>query len=265
MAKIGMIPNKIIETDAKIKKINKKIAKHLKKINVMFAKSDEKVAYYFEEIDQNIIFSYNANITFYAASTIKLLAALYCFDNNCNLNETLTITKEDIKNGSGIICKENELPKTYKLEELLEYIIRYSDNTAYIKVVNYIGKENLIAYGQSLGAKHTLEGKDLFGITNCSDLKCYWQRFYEIDVPKLKDWLETPVYKIIKHPDFDKYAFCRKYGSFGIAYHETGIALDKHPYYLIILTQKSQSKKSQKFINKVAKELIYVHHLLQEE
>ena len=62
----------------------------------------------------------------------------------------------------------------YTIGELVKLSIVESDNTAYIKLVDLIGKDVIKEYGNKLGAIHTMEGVDSFGITNANDLKCYF-------------------------------------------------------------------------------------------
>lgn len=248
-------------------KINQKwIKRKLNHLNIRFVKSNEKVAYYYEDIKTNTVFSFNANTTFYAASTIKILPIIYLFEKKINLEQELEITKEDIKQGSGILKEEKILPKKYTILKLMKYSIQNSDNTAYIKLVNWIGKENLIQYGKNLGATHSLEGKDLFGITSCNDLICYWKSFFKIqqEHPEIKEWFLNPTYQIIQQKSIDHNEFLRKYGSFDIAYHECGIVFNKNPYFLIILTQKGESKKSKKFVNYTAKNISKIHKKLNQ-
>ena len=134
-----------------------------------------KVAFYYEDLNNNIL-SFNEDICFYAASTIKRLLCLLLFkladEKSIDLNNKVLVTKEDITSGSGAI-KDQKEAKEYTIEKLIELCIIESDNTAYIELMNLIGKERVIEFGTSLGAIHTLEGKDLYGITNCLDMIKY--------------------------------------------------------------------------------------------
>lgn len=239
----------------------KKIKKRLDKLNIMFVKNEEKVAYYYENINKKIAFSFNESITFYAASTIKILVLLYIYNNKMHLEKEITITEEDIKQGNGVLKDELDLPKKYTLKELLMYTIKYSDNTAYLKLVDFIGKEKLLTYAHNLGAEHTFEGKDNFGITNCLDMLKYWSRLWEIlkENPEIEDWLLNPEYAIIKSKNIKSGHFYKKYGAFDIAFHECGVVDGKDPYFLFILTQKGENKKSKRFINKTAKKIEKIH------
>lgn len=232
----------------------------------MFVKSKEKVAYYYEEIENNIAISFNETITFYAASTIKLLIVLYLYEAKIDLTKTLKITKEDIKRGSGII-KLDTLPASYTIKELAIRTIKYSDNTAYIKLVEWITKEKLQKYSKKIGLLHGLEGKDFFGITSVNDMKKILEKIYEYskEDKELKEALENPTYKIIESKNISHQKFLRKYGSFGIAYHEVGVVESEHPYYLIIMTQKGENSKTKRFINRASKKIAKIHHMIQRE
>ena len=161
------------------------------------------------------------------------------------------ISKEDLITGSGVL-KNNLTFKSYTIEELIKYTLVESDNTAYIKLLKYVGKEKIIKYGKSLGAIHTFEGKDSYGITNCNDMMVYWKELIKYiksskNRNKIKDYLLNPTVKYVKN---DKYI--RKYGEYDIAYHETGYVDNEKPYYLMILTQINKENYKEKFINKVA-------------
>lgn len=253
--------------EVKTKTNHRKIQKKLYHLNLKFLKSKEKVAYYYYDINHDITFSFNENICFYSASAIKVLVCLYLFKqasmNYIDLDGKIWISKEDLRPGTGIIKNQKE-DTEYTIRDLIKYTLTESDNTSYIKLVNYVTKEKLMEFGESLGALHTLEGKDLFGITNCYDMDKYWKEVYRFIKEdslgeEFKSYLENPSFQII---DLDK-PFYRKYGSFGIAYHECGFVEDENPFLLFILTQKNELKNKKKFVNKAAKKIYQIHQLVQ--
>ncbi len=177
--------------------------------------------------------------------------------------------KEDFKDGSGVI-KDNKEKLDYTIRELIYFTLKESDNTAYIKLVEYVTKEKIIEFGKSLGALHTLEGKDLFGIVSSFDMMIYLEALYKyfqtetILSKELKKWMINPSYEIIDSQNVNYKEFVKKYGSFGIAYHEVGIVYDDNPYILIILTQKNEKEEQvkKKYINVVAKKILKIHKIL---
>ena len=255
---------------------NKYIKRKICNLNKFLLKQNEKVSYTYKNLITNDIISFNYEICFYSASSIKFLVCLYIYikaEKKPNiLEEKLTFADEDFKQGSGTL-KKNKNIKECTIRDLIYYVLKESDNSAYIKLVNYVTKEKLIEYGKSLGAFHTLEGKDLFGITNSSDMTIYLEALYKYLNTntklsnELKKVMQDPSYKIINQNSIDNNLFVRKYGSFGIAFHEVGIVYDKTPYILIILTQKNELKDSKKvkYINKVAYKINKIHKLIRKE
>ena len=247
-----------------------KIKKKIQKLNNMYMKQNEKVSYYYEDINTGSIISYNSSILFYAASTIKILVCTLLLEkaenNNIDLNKKILIAMKDLKQGSGII-KNQKKDTYYTILELIKLAISESDNTAYIKLVNYVGKDTLEKYGKSLGAKHTLEGKDLFGLINCDDMIIYWKKIYNfINTSKygklFHKYLSNPSFNIIKKKYIGNNNFVKKYGCYEIAYHETGYVEDSNPFYLIILTQKFKTFDKEKFLNKTAQIIYDIHKLI---
>ena len=213
-----------------------------------------KVAFYYEDLNDNVL-SFNEDICFYAASSIKVLVCLLIYklsdEGKINLSDKLLVTSEDIFEGSGVIKNQSE-DTEYTIEKLIELCLVESDNTAYIKLVKYVGKESLINFGKELGAIHTLEGKDSYGIVNCSDMKIYWKEIINYvnnseNGKKMKNYLLNPSIKLIKNENY-----LRKYGKFDIAYHEAGYVDSDKPYYMFVLTQLNNFDYKEEFINKVA-------------
>ena len=172
-------------------------------------------------------------------------------EKSIDLNNKVLVTKEDITSGSGAI-KDQKEAKEYTIEKLIELCIIESDNTAYIELMNLIGKERVIEFGKSLGAIHTLEGKDLYGITNCLHMIKYWKEIIKYieknnNGSKFKNYLLNPSVKLIKNDNY-----IRKYGLCDLAYHEVGYVYSDKPYYLIILTQPNKKEYKEEYINRIA-------------
>ena len=238
---------------------NEVVIKKLSELNNMYTNEylkNNKVAFYYED-KKNNIFSFNKDICFYAASSIKILVCLLLYrlidESKVDINEKILVKLEDLKQDTGII-KFNTEDKEYTIGELIKLCIVESDNTAYIKLVNYVGKDKLEEYGKSLGAKHTMEGIDLFGIINCTDMLVYWKEVKDyIENGKhgleFKDYLSNPSVKLINVLNNN---FVRKYGSWDIAYHEAGYVESDNEYYLMVLTQINKEEYKEEFINKTA-------------
>lgn len=251
-------------------KINE-IRDNFLELNTLYLRQNEKVAYYYEDINTGTILSYNSDILFYAASSIKILVCVMLLemaqDNKIDLEEKLLVTKDDLKQDTGIIKYQKE-DTYYTIRELIKLTIIESDNTAYIKLVNYVGKDNLKEYGNLLGALHTMEGKDLFGLINCDDMAIYWKKVRDFiqnnnELGKeFHKYLSNPSFEIVNKENIGNNNFVKKYGSWDIAYHECGYVEDTNPYYMVILTQKFKCEDKEKFVNETAKKIHKIHKLI---
>ncbi len=245
------------------------IRQELASLTSMYIQNKEKVSFYYEELATGIIYSFNEEILFYAASAIKILVCLMLLEqasrNEINLNEPILVTMDDLKQDTGIIKFQTQ-DTTYTIQELIRLAIVESDNTAYIKLVNMVGKQQLEEYGKSLGAKHTMEGKDLFGLINATDMAIYWKKIASFINENqygslFKEYLSHPSFKIIEDTSLDNTPFIRKYGSWDIAYHEAGIVETDNPFILIILTQKNKCDDKEAFVNHTAKTLYKINKM----
>lgn len=246
------------------------IKKEFERLTFLYLQQNEKVAYYYEDINTGNIMSYNSDILFYAASSIKILVCVMLLElaeeGKVVLSDKLLVTMDDLKQDTGVIKFQKE-DTYYSIKELIRLTIQESDNTAYIKLVNYVGKDNLENYGKSLGALHTMEGRDLFGLINCEDMVIYWKKVKSfIDSSKygkeFEEWLINPSFSIVESESIGNNLFVKKYGSWDIAYHEAGYVLDENPFYLIILTQKFKCEDKEEFVNETASEVYKIHKLI---
>ena len=255
---------------------DKNLLKIIKKIDDLCLKEtfkSNKVSFLYKNISDNTIMSFNPDICFYAASTLKILICLMIIEKvekkELNMTDKILITMSDLKQDTGIIKYQKE-DTYYTLEELLRLTIVESDNTSYLKLVNILGKENIKKYGKKIKAKHTFEGKDLFGITSSNDMLIYLEQIKKyIDSNNkysnlFKEWLSNPKEKLIKDKSINNKNYIRKYGSYDIAYHEVGYVEDENPYYLIILTQLNKKNYKEKFINELASLITNFHNYINK-
>jgi len=250
----------------------KLLKNEIMELNNIYMQSNEKVSYYYEDISTGSILSYNSDILFYAASAIKILVSVMILEladtGEIDLDEKILVSLEDLKHDTGIIKFQKE-DTYYSIKELVKLTIVESDNTAYIKLVNYVGKDKLEEYGKSLGAKHTMEGRDLFGLINSDDMIIYWKKIKSfIDNSKLGrefyEWLSNPSFSIVESNSICNNTFVKKYGSWDIAYHEAGYVCDENPFYLIVLTQKFKCDDKENFVNDTASRVYKIHKLIHK-
>lgn len=274
MSGMNLVMEYKIDSFSNIK--DKYLKRKIYNLNKYLLKQNEKVAYAYKNLVTNDMLAFNFETCFYSASAIKFLVCLYLYEQAESdiriLDKKVTLTQDDFKGGSGVL-KNNQEKLEYTVRELIYYSLKESDNTAYIKLVNLVTADKLKEYGMGLGTKHTLEGKDLFGITSASDMMIYLTHLFEYFKTEsklsneLKSYMANPTYEVVNDKSINNKPFIRKYGRFGIAFHEVGIVLDKEGYILIILTQKNEldDKVKIKYVNEVAMKITKIHNLLKDK
>ena len=77
----------------------------------------------------------------------------------------------------------------------------------------------------------------------------------------LRDLTRSTSVKLIDDESINNDIYCRKYGSYGIAYHEAGVVMNGEPYILIIMTQLNEKDYKNEFINDAAALISDLHNL----
>ena len=146
------------------------IKQELSKLKEKYNIDDISISYY--DLNLGFEYKYNENIKYYAASTMKSLAALYIYDkawnDEINLDDTITYTSK-YKWGASKFMQSHKYGDAITIRELVKYSVIVSDNSSYQMLVDYIGKSNLREYGKSLGASLTMSGSDNFGYIDVND------------------------------------------------------------------------------------------------
>lgn len=201
------------------------------------------VAVYYEDLGSGFDFKYNENEVIYGASLIKLVDALYLYDNHIDLNDTKLYEAKYIK-GSSKGMDTRKVGEEITLHDLMKYSLTVSDNTAHVMLVDYIGYNTLRDYGRSLGATAILSGVggEKYGNQTATDTNIYLKKAYEI-------MTNTNVYdygnllREYMSNDYQNYLFlenetniAHKYGSYSNYFHDIGIVFDENPYTISILT-----------------------------
>lgn len=106
-----------------LKDKQEELKKYYLELNTMYLKQKEKVAYYYEDINTGSILSYNSDILFYAASSIKILVCVMLLEmaenKKISLEDTLLVTMNDLKQDTGII-KFQKQDTYYTIKDLLD-------------------------------------------------------------------------------------------------------------------------------------------------
>lgn len=217
------------EVTEDIKKLTASLDNLLKKYNVFVN---------YEDLNTGFLYKYKEDEMVYGASLIKLVDALYLYDNKVDFNETVTYESKYIKKYSSGMDKRT-IGEKVSLKDLMNYSLSVSDNTAHMMLIDYIGYNNLKSYGKSLGANAILSGSDKYGNQTASDTNIYLKKAYEImtkydNGSLLKEYMSND-YQNHLYLDNEK-SIAHKYGSHDIYFHDIGIVFDENPYTISILT-----------------------------
>lgn len=219
-------------------------------VNNLIVKNNYKASVYYEDMTTGFTYTYNPKTVYYGASLIKLVDALYlinqAIDGNIDLDiETITYTAS-YKKAFSSGMQTHQFGDKVTLRNLIHYAISVSDNSAHMMLYDYIGRENLRAYGTSLGAKNILTaGTDKFGNQTVEDTNIYLKEAYKIITeneefgPFLKDIMDNNVRNSFNTDTikiYHKYGACDPY-----YYHDIGLNLETHPYAISILTLHENS------------------------
>ena len=215
--------------------LEEKLTSYLENYNVSVA---------FKDINTGYSYSYNSDKNYYAASTIKMLDAIYIYLNayngNLNLDAEVTYLAKH-KMGSSLKMKDYKIGDKVSLRKLVEYAITVSDNTAHNMLVDYIGKNTLKEFGQSLGATTTLVGNDIFGTINNHDSMIYLETLNNLINnsgelgEELKSYFVNSDQNYLNFPN-EGISASQKYGEYNSYYHANGIVYTENPYVVSILT-----------------------------
>lgn len=218
------------------------------------------------DLKTGFTYAYKADNALYAASTIKLLDALYIYtkasNNELSLDETI-VYSENYREGASKGMSKHQYGEEISLRTLVKYAIIYSDNTAHRMLLNYIGFNTLKSYGNSLGAKYTLIGGDNFGEISADDAIIYLKNIYDFIKNnqelgnELKSYMLEAEENALKYPGLNV-DVAHKYGEYNEYFHDIGIVYDENPYLIAILTTHGNNDYF-KIVNDISKRINDLH------
>lgn len=225
-----------------------------------------QVSIYYEDILTGFTYTYNPKTIYYGCSLIKLVDALYLINKaivgEIDLDkETITYTA-NYKASDSIKMAKRKIGEKVSLRDLIDYAISVSDNTAHFMLIDYIGINNLKAYGKSLGAKVILTGGDSFGNQTAEDTNIYLKEAYKIINenseygPFLKKIMDNNERNAFNKENIKIY---HKYGSYGPNYHDIGLSLENYPYTISILTLH-ENKNYIEVVQNIHEKIIRLHN-----
>lgn len=251
--------NNCLAKEFEVTEVTEEITNLQSELNTMLKKYN--VAVYYEDLNSGFDFKYSENEVIYGASLIKLVDALYLYDNDIDFNNTMKYESKYIK-ASSKGMDTRTIGEEVTLKDLMNYALSVSDNTAHVMLVDYIGYNTLRDYGRSLGATAILNGVggEKYGNQTASDTNIYLKRAYEImteeDGKYLKEFMSN---------DYQNHLFlenekdiAHKYGSYSNYFHNIGIVFDENPYTISILTMHGNGNYKE-VINNIHKKINEMH------
>lgn len=218
-------------------------------INTYIINNNYRTSVLYEDLTTGFSYSYKSSSVYYGCSLIKIVDALYLINRviagEIDLDtETVTYTANYKKSFSRGMATRN-FGENVTLRDLIDYAITYSDNSAHLMLIDYIGFNTLKEYGKSLGAKVILTGGDKFGNQTTEDTTIYLKEAYRI-ITENEEY--GPFLKRIMGNDnrnsfnTDTIRIYHKYGSYKENYHDIGLSLDdENPYAISIFTLHENS------------------------
>lgn len=204
------------------------------------------VSVVYEDVNIGFKYFYNEEKDYYAASTIKLLGAMYIYEkaynNEIDLNYTLEYNSK-VRRGSSSGMSKYEYGDMVSIRELVKYSVVLSDNTAHNMLVKFIGVSKLREYGLSLGAKLTHTSNDLFGYIDGIDANIYLNKVYDVinNIGELGEELKSYLLSAEQNSlNLEEKGIVagHKYGEYKSLYHDIGIVYDDNPYLIAVLTEE---------------------------
>lgn len=207
---------------------------------------DGELSVYYKDLVTGYSVEYRADEIYQTASVIKAPYVKYLMESGVDQTKKLKMTK---KQGGSKYIDNQPLGTEFTVGELMEYAIRYSDNTAYYMLNQEFGFKGFNEYAESIGVSSNAMRacvlqfpKPRFGYLSARDAGLYFEdiaRFIEKgsdDAKKLKTWLtSTTAAGQFTAALGETYAVAHKYGEQGSqAYHDAAIVYAPHPYVLVI-------------------------------
>lgn len=236
-----------------------------------YLKDNYNTSVIYEDLNLAFSYSYNSDVVYYAASTIKTLDALYIYTKaaagELNLDETMKYT-QNYKWPSSKEMSKHKYGDEITLRDLVKYTVTVSDNSAHQMLVSYIGRSNLKEYGLSLGAENTLVGGDNFGNISANDAIIYMKELNKFinnnqELGKeLQSYFLEAEQNDLAIEELNIQA-AHKYGEYSYYYHDIGIVYDENPYVIAILTTEGKGDFEAK-VRDINKHVYELHRLYND-
>lgn len=261
-------------------------------IKELCASSGGRVSFMYIDLETGYSVEYRADRSYQAASVIKAPYVKWLLSSGVDGSEKLTMVSGDKQGGSGIIDKEASGTR-FTVSQLMEYAIRYSDNTAYYMLNKRFGFKDFNTYAADLGITANQAGncvlsfpRPRFGYLSARDIALYMEDIAKYiatgtaDAQRLKTWMmssseerqltdafsdKNVLYRDNQPIDFH-HDVAHKYGdtkNIENAFHDGAIVFADKTFVLSVATSLEPfTKESVEVFHELAFQINKIHHAL---
>ena len=243
------------------------------RLEELLKRLQSRASIYYKDLESGMTIEYLADKQYQAASVIKAPYIHYLMEfEEIDPSEKLTLK---VKQGGSKYIDDFAVGTQFTVEDLLQYTILHSDNSAYYLLSERYGFKGFNSYAAGLGIQ-TIQSTPLqfpkprFGYLTARDAAIYFEDIYhfiESDTPnaqKLYTYLTSTTYqKQITAALGDKYAVAHKYGEQGDqGYHDAAIVYAPQPYVLTIFTTLTpETQETLGYFQEIARLIDNIHIL----
>ena len=230
--------------------------------NLLYNSGGRTVGFYVVDLGTNMTFSYNANVDFQTASTVKAGMALVAYkraeQGYFSLDDYWTYQPKHFCERSGTIVNSPYGTK-FKAREVLHRMINISDNAAYYMVHDYVGVAAYNSILTGIGYKHTHARYNSWGFLTPQELGFVWYELYyyrnssSYGKALFNEFLNAQ-FNFIKQGLNYKYSnIAHKSGWNDNGYHDSAIVFAERPYIMVIMTKPGTFDGNQSYLSRVAR------------
>lgn len=200
------------------------------------------------ELDTNMAFAYSKDTKIATASSIKGPVGLYvnkCIDAGLITWDTYkTYQPRHFQEHSTGQVQNFSYGTAFSVETLMDYMIRISDNQAYLMLKELVGAKNFNYMMETLGCSQIIPDGSNWGYITAEEMASAWREIYYYSLTcesgaGLFDRYMHAAYNYIWR-SIPQYEAAHKSGWSGKAFNDAGVVFaDGHEYVLVVLCGRS--------------------------
>lgn len=229
----------------------------------------DELSFYYKDLVNGYSIEFRADEIYQTASVIKAPYVKYLLESGADLTKSVKTTS---RQGGTKYVDDQPLGTAFTNKQLMEYAIRYSDNTAYYMLNEQFGFSGFNAYADKLGIRANADRscvlsfpKPRFGYLSARDAGLYFEDIAAFiakggeKAEMLKTWLtSTTANDQLAAALGGSYPVAHKYGlqdvgnAYSRAYHDAAIVYAPQPYVLAVLSNMEAGEAANKAFANVA-------------